>query len=88
MLEENGVQNYLAFHQMSKYLKVPNNKNFVVEWKSKGIFEKGIKPPAAISNILNLLLEYGNKLKLKLNGSCLNQDEITYSHIKIVSNCL
>ena len=31
LLEENGVQNYLAFHLMSKYLKVPNNKNFVVE---------------------------------------------------------
>ena len=88
LLEEKGVQNYLAFHLMSKYFKVPNNKNFVVEWKSKGIFEKDIKPPATINNILNLLLEYGNKLKLKLNGSCLNQDEITYSHVKIVNNCL
>ena len=30
-------------------------------------------------------MEYGNKLKLKFNGSCLKQDKITYSHGKIVN---
>ena len=56
---------------MSKYVKVPNNKNYILEWKSKGISEENIKPPKTINNILNPLLEYDNKLKLKFNGSCL-----------------
>ena len=30
-------------------------------------------------------MEYGNKLKLKFNGSCLKEDKIIYSHGKIVN---
>ena len=30
-------------------------------------------------------MEYGNKLKLKFNGSCLKQDKITYNNGKIVN---
>ena len=70
---------------MSKYVKVPNNKNYILEWKSKGISEENIKPPKTINNILNPLLEYDNKLKLKFNGSCLRQDKITFIHGQIVN---
>ena len=34
---------------------------------------------------LNFLQEYGNRLKLKFNGSCLKQDKITFNHGKIVN---
>ena len=34
---------------------------------------------------LNFLQEYGNRLKLKINGSCLKQDKITFNHGKIVN---
>ena len=37
LFEENDVQHYLVFQLMSQYLKVTNNKNYVLEWKSKGI---------------------------------------------------
>ena len=70
---------------MSKYVKVPNNKNYILEWKSKGISEENIKPLKTINNILNPLLEYDNKLKLKFNGSCLRQDKITFIHGQIVN---
>ena len=50
--------------------------------KTKGISDENIKTPASINNILNPLLEYGNKSKLKLNGSCLKQDKITFNHRK------
>ena len=52
---------------MSKYLNLANNKNYVLEWNSKGTSDESIKPPATINTILNSLLEYGNKLKLKFN---------------------
>ena len=83
--EENGIQNYLVFQLMSKYLKVPNNKNYVLECKSKGISAESVKTPATVNNILNPLLEYDNKLKLKFNRSCLKQDKVTYDHGKIVN---
>ena len=51
----------------------------------KGISDESIKPPATIKNILNPLLEYGNKSKLKFDGSCLKQNKITYNHEKIVN---
>ena len=65
---------------MSKYLKVANSKNYVQEWKSKGISDKSIKPLPTSNNFLNSLLECSNKLKLKFNGSCLRQDKITFDH--------
>ena len=65
---------------MSKYLKVANSKNYVQEWKSKGISDESIKPLPTSNNFLNSLLECSNKLKLKFNGSCLRQDKITFDH--------
>ena len=65
---------------MNKYLKVVNSKNYVQEWKSKGISDESIKPLPTSNNFLNPLLECSNKLKLKFNGRCLRQDKITFDH--------
>ena len=85
MFEEDGVQNYLVSQLMSKHFKVANNRNCVPEWKSKGISDESIKPPATTDKFLNPLLVYDNRFKLKFNGSCLRQDKITYDHEKIVN---
>ena len=53
--------------------------------KCKGIFDGSIKPPPTINNMLNPLLGYGNKLKLKFNGSCLKHDKTMYNHGEIVN---
>ena len=53
--------------------------------KTKGISDESIKTPASINNILNPLLEYGNKSKLKFNGSCLKQDKLEFNHGIIVN---
>ena len=53
--------------------------------KTKGISDESIKTPASINNILNPLLEYGNKSKLKFNGSCLKQDKLAFNHGIIVN---
>ena len=70
---------------MSKHLKVANNKNCVPEWKSKEISDESIKTPAAINDIRNPLLEYGNKIKVTFNGSYLKQDKITFNHRELVN---
>ena len=80
-----GAQTYLVFQLTTKDFKAANKKIDILKWKSKGISDENIKSPATINNILNPLLEYGNKLKLKLNGRCLKQDKITYNHEKIVN---
>ena len=48
LFEENDVQHYLVFQLMSQYLKVTNNKNYVLEWKSKGISDESIKTPVIL----------------------------------------
>ena len=61
------------------------NKIYVLESKSKGMSDASVKPPETTTNFLNPLLESGNKLKLKFNGSFLTQNKIIYDHGKIVN---
>ena len=47
---------------------------------------KIIKPPNTFNNSLTRALCYiGNKMKLKMDGSCLTQDKITFTHGKTVN---
>ena len=42
-----------------------------------------IKPPATSSSSLTPLIDYyGYKIRLKFNGSCLKQPEVSYTHEK------
>ena len=54
--EEDGTQNYLVFQPMSKYFKVIADKKYVSSWKSKGLSDESIKPPATSDNSLTPLL--------------------------------
>ena len=56
------------------------------EWKSKGLFDESIKARTTSDNSLAPKLNYtGNKARVKLVGSCLKQDKMTYIHGKIVN---
>ena len=56
---------------------------------SKGLSEEFIKPPRSNNNILAAVLEdIANKEKVKFNGSCLIQDQITYTPKTIVNICI
>ena len=44
---------------------------------------KGLTP--SNSSITLELSYYGNKMRVKFNGNCLKQDQITYNHGKIVN---
>ena len=73
-VDNDGTENYLVFQPIYRYFKVIANTKYISEWKSKGLSNEGIKPPATSDNTLSPLVGYlGNKIKLKLNGGCLKQ---------------
>ena len=83
--EEDGIQNYSVFQPMYKYFKKIGNTDHFSEWRSKGLSDEVIKPPATSEDSLAPTLNYvGNKIRVKFDGSCLKQDKITYTHGTIV----
>ena len=87
--EEDGTQNYLVFQPIHKCFKFVNIKNewCITLWQSKGLSSKSIKPPTTSNNSLNRLINYCNaqKIRVKITGTCLKQDKITYTHKKEVN---
>ena len=66
---------------MQKYFKKIDNTEKISSWESKGLSHEPIKPPTTCDNSFAPELSYFiNKIKVKLNGSCLKLDKITYTH--------
>ena len=64
--EEDGAENYLVFQPINRYFKVIANTKYTYKWKSKGLSDETIKPPATPDNNLSPLINYlGNKIRLK-----------------------
>ena len=63
------------------------NTKYISECKSKGLSDESIEPLAKSNNSLSPLIDYlGNKIRLKLTGSCLKQqNRLTYTHRTIVN---
>ena len=60
--------------------------NYIYFWKSKGWSDEIIKPVITSSHSITPELSYyGTKRRVKLNGSRLKQDKITYTHGKMVN---
>ena len=77
---------YLVFQPINKYFKSITNSNYILSWISKGLSNESIKPPSGPNNFLTPSLNYlGNKTRVKLSGSCLKQDKVTYKHGNIVN---
>ena len=70
---------------MNKYFKKISNTNHISEWKSKGLPDEIIKPPATSDNSLAPELSHFGKIRLKFDGSYLKQDKITFTHRTIVN---
>ena len=84
--EEDGTQNYLVFQPINRYFKVIANTDYVSSWKSKGLSAETIKPPTTSDNSLTPVLNYyGTKTRVKLNGSFLEQPNLSYTHETIVN---
>ena len=67
---------------MYRYFKTTNS-DYILSWTSKGLSNENITPHSVANNFPNPSLNYlGTKIKVKLSGSCLKQDKITYTHGK------
>ena len=82
---------YLIFEVSPQYLNFYDNpfyKPVFFSWKSKEVSKEIIKGPRFNNNILSLTTENTfdyQKIKIKFNGSCLIQDQITYTPQTIVN---
>ena len=57
-----------------------SSTDYVSTWKSKGLSSETIKPSAT-----SAISYYGTKARVKFNGSCLKQPNISYPHGTIVN---
>ena len=82
--EEDGTQNYLVFQPMCKYFTVfsiTQYVEYVLEWKSKGLFNESIRAISMSDNSLNPTLSYyDTKIRVKFTGGCLKQSKISHTH--------
>ena len=64
-----------------------DNTKYISSWKSKGLSNETIKPPATSNSSLSPLIDYlDNKIRLKFNGGCLKQqNEPAYTHSTIIN---
>ena len=68
-VDNDATENYLAFQPIHRYFKVIANTKYISEWKSKGLSDQSIKPPATYDNSLFALTDYlANIIRLKVNG--------------------
>ena len=44
------TQKYLVFQPVNKYFEKISNNDHISEWKSKGLFDEVVKPPAIYDN--------------------------------------
>ena len=84
--EEDVVQNYLVFQPIIRYFEVITNTDYISSWKSKGLSTESIKPPTTSNNSLSPKLNYyGNKVRVRFTGSCLEQPKISYALEKVLN---
>ena len=70
---------------MYKYFKKIGNTDCISSWKSRGFSDKIIKPPTSDNSLAPALSYIGNRIRVKLDGGCLKQDKITFTHGKIIN---
>ena len=87
--EEDGIQNYLAFHPIHRYfnrIASVGNGDCIYYWQSKGLSDERINSiKTSDYGIIPKLSYYGIKIRVEFNGSCSKQDEIMYAHGKTVN---
>ena len=83
--EEDGTQNQPIYRYFRRIVDVGSG-NSIYFWKSVGLSDEKLNSNTASNyKITPELNYYGTKIRLEFNGSCLNQDKVTYNHGKIVN---
>ena len=68
--KDNGMQNYLQFRSVHKYLQTPTESDMATGKKSIGFSEENIKPLVTSTNSLNSGINYidNAKIRAKFDG--------------------
>ena len=87
--EEDGMQNYLVFQPIQKYLKRTagaGDGNYIYYWKSKGLPDERSNSIKTFDYGITPYLSYydTNKVRVKFDGTCLKQEQGTLLHGGIV----
>ena len=86
--ENDGAQKNLVFQPAYKYFKTVTDGNKITVWKSKGLSDEFIKSSVQSSIHISLALAsryINSKLQIRVDGSCLKLDKITFTHKKVVN---
>ena len=82
--EKDGMQNYLVFQPVNKYLKFNGKTGLLSEWKSKGLSDRTIKPPDT-SLTPRPGFKSDGKIYFTFRGCCLKEDEAKSEYDKIIN---
>ena len=87
--DEDGALNYYVFQPLFKYLEVAyvGNITHILSWKSRGMHYTKIKTIVTTNYLLNPRINIYDmgKIRIKFNGSFLNQFPPTMSHRNVVN---
>ena len=87
--DEDGALNYYVFQPLFKYLEVAHvgNTTHILSWKSRRSHDTKIKAIAATNYLLNPRINIYDmgKIRIKLNGSFLNQFSPTMSRRNVLN---
>ena len=88
-MDNDSTENYLIFQPIDKNFKRiigVGSGNYIYFGKSKGLSDERINSVTEYNYSITPELSYfGNKIRVKLNGSCFKQDKITYTHQKMAN---
>ena len=82
--ENDGMQNYLVFQPINKYLKFNPKTGLLSQWKSKGLSDKIIKPLDTSLAPTPGFKNYGKRY-FTFRGGCLKEDEAKSEYDKIIN---
>ena len=82
--ENDGMQNYLVFQPINKYLKFNPKTGLLPQWKSKGLSDKIIKPLDTSLAPTPGFKNYGKRY-FTFRGGCLKEDEAKSEYDKIIN---
>ena len=83
-LDEGGAQNYLVFHPILECFRL--NSSWITKSKSKGLSNESLEVVSKTNSSLTPPINYyGDKARLKLTGSVLQQKTVRCSHKEVVN---
>ena len=84
--EDDATHSYSFFQPMYRYFKQTGNADHISAWKSKILSHESIKPPAISDNSFVSSLDYFRvRTRIKFDGQCLKQDQVSFTRKKIVN---